>query len=85
VVTADAPLLDSSLDEELEPVEDSVLASDSVAVDPLSSLVEVSVLVVGVLSAVEESVLVEAVDAFEEPVLVLALAARLALATSAGS
>jgi hypothetical protein len=71
VVTAEAPLLDSSLDDDLEPLEDSVL--------------EVSVLVVGVLSAVEESVLVEAVEAFVDPVLVLALAARLALATRAGS
>jgi hypothetical protein len=92
VVTAEAPLLDSSLDEELEPLDASPLpepvpelVADSVLVDAPPSLVEDSVLVVGVLSAVEESVLFEAVDAFEEPVLVLALAVRLALATRAGS
>jgi hypothetical protein len=69
VVTAEAPLLDSSLDEVLASLADSLLPADCVP------------------ELVADSVLVEAVDAVEEPVLVCvpALAVRLALATRAGS
>jgi hypothetical protein len=75
VVTAEAPLLDSSLDEVLEPLEDS----------PKFEPVDDVVLGVGVLSVVDDPVLAEVVDAFADPLSVLVVAVRLALATRAGS
>lgn len=80
------PLLDSSPEEEADPLEDS-LEPES---DPEPELVEDSVLVDGVLAVAEDWFELEEVDASDEldflPALTTVLAAaRLALVTRAGS